>query len=71
MLIPPNFGLSDQNFYNLAFNTLFEENIFLAKNQLEGELGTKINFLDYVNLKQIVTKSAILSNRRMKNLNDI
>ena len=61
-----NFGPSDQRFSNLAFSTLFE-----GKNQLEGKLGTKINFLDYLNLKQIATKSAILSNGRMKNLNDV
>ena len=71
MLIPSKFGLSCQQSSNMAFNTLFEKNIFLTKNQLEGKLGTKINFLDYVNLKQIVTKSAILSNGTMKNLKDI
>ena len=71
MLVPSNFGLSDQKFSNLAFSTMFEENTFLTKDKLEEKLGTKINFLDYGNLKQIATKSAILSNGTMKNLKDI
>ena len=70
MLIPSNFGLSDQKFSNLAFSTLFEDNNLLTKTQLEGKLGTKINFLDYVNLKQIATKNAIFNNGIMTNLNN-
>ena len=71
MLVPSNFGLSDQKFSNLAFSAMFEENIFLIKDKFDEKLGTKINFLDYGNLKQIATKSAILINWTMKNLNDI
>ena len=70
MIIPSNFGLSDLKFSNLTFSALFEDNIFLTKTKLEGKLGTKVNFLDYVNLKQIVTKNATLNNGMMKNLND-
>ena len=70
MLIPSNFGLNDQRFSTMAFSTLFEDNNFLTKTQLEGKLGTKINFLDYVNLKQTVTKNAILKNGMMKTLNN-
>ena len=56
MLVPSNFGLNEQKFSNLAFGAMFEENIFLTKDKLEDKLGTKINFLDYGNLKQIATK---------------
>ena len=54
----------------MAFSTLFEGNNFLPKTQLEGKLGTTINFLDYVNLKLTATKNAILKNGMMKNLNN-
>ena len=60
MLIPSNFGLSDLKFSNLTFISFFEDNNFLTKTKLEGKLRTKINFLDYVNLKQIMTKNVIL-----------
>ena len=71
MLIPSNFGLSDQKFSTLTLTTLFEDNNFLTKTMLEGKLGTKMNFLDYVNLKQIVNKNIMLDNGKIKDLNDI
>ena len=44
MLTPSNFVLSDNKISNLAFNALFEDNIFLTKAQLEWKLGTKSIF---------------------------
>ena len=70
MLISSNFGLSDKKLSNLTFTSFFEDNNFLTKNKLEGKQGTKINFLDYVNLKQIMTKNAMLENGTIKELND-
>ena len=71
MLIPSNFGLSDKKFSTLTLTTFFEDNNFLTKTKLEGKLGTKMNFLDYVNLKQIMNKNTMLDNGKIKDLNDI
>ena len=71
MLTPSNFGLSDQKFSSLTLKNLFEDNNFLTKTRLEEELGTKINCLDYVNLKQVVNKNIMLNNQNNKNLSDI
>ena len=51
MLVPSNFGLCDQKISNLAFSAMCEDNIIITKDKFEDKLGTKINFLDYGNLK--------------------
>ena len=71
MLIPSNFGLSDQKFSTLTLKSLFEDNNFLPKTKLETKLDIKINFLDYVNLKQIINKSLLLKDGQNRDLNEI
>ena len=71
MLAPSNFGLSDQKFSTLTLKSLFEDNNFLPKTKLETKLDIKINFLDYVNLKQIINKSILLKDGHNRDLNEI
>ena len=66
---PSNFGLNEIKFPDIAFGSLFEENIFISKATFETKFATKINFLDYANLKQISIKNALLSDGTPKNLN--
>ena len=63
--------MGDKKCSLLTLHQLVDDNRFLDKTKLEEVLGLKMNFLDYVNLKQIINKNIILSNGNIKDLSNI
>ena len=72
LLIPSNFGLSDQNFSTLTLKSLYDDNgVFLQKTKMEEKLNINVNFLNYVNLKQVLNKSILQQDGQNRNMDDI
>ena len=60
LLVPSNFGLGDQKFSTLTLKSLYDDNgVFLQKTKMEEKFEININFLSYINLKQVLNKSIL------------